>query len=555
MFIITASNATSLLEILYVLLIDHLESGEGKPKEETALEIQSLAPKAVQQWAPALPGLRDTLVAVLKGRKKSEMLARLGAEIKAIVPHAKKDEGVSGEDLELLASLGAYFRTNSEVALKKLKRMASATKSPWVVQHLAPKATDQGESRSALTDLVQSLVGRKASALTMEEAKQIKDLKPEQYKEYLRLRKDYNQSWKDALVSYIRSSGGTEVDYSKALEYLKLNGIDHLLPEGFDGLMDDRGRMYTKKGVAIDGVPNAVTFPKVTMNPSYGKADGGDWVFRADRANGEPGPYFYTSDFKKKKAKEKFTKVASLAPKIAGMQKKWFTHVRKFNPSDPTCVAAVVLEILYEFSARIGSVGNSAGGSSTYGVATLLVKHAIIDPSGNITLRYKGKDGVSTVHKLSHTDPQQKCVIEALHELLAGKEPRDRIFTVRGPGGKQRPLTAGQVNAYWKSLGAGDTTVHKIRTCAGTTLFQSIIDPYLEKYKDNPPTEAKIMAFFKAAAESVGKKLNHVRRGATGTKVTGTTALAAYIDPTIQIQFFRELGLRPPKFLEKFDLT
>jgi hypothetical protein len=45
----------------------------------------------------------------------------------------------------------------------------------------------------------------------------------------------------------------------------------------------------------------------------------------------------------------------------------------------------------------------------------------------------------------------------------------------------------------------------------------------------------------------IGKALHH----RTGEKVTGMTAVGAYIDLTPQRDFFKDLGLREPTFLAK----
>jgi hypothetical protein len=550
--LIIASRITPLLQLFYVLLVDYLESGKNKPDSDTTLEINALAKDIIPVWEKALPSLREGLMQIQRGRNKEAVYQRLGEEIKALMEGAKNDQEVPFEDLELFKAFGAFFRTQSESAISKLVKFASASESPWVVQRLAPTATDQASTRKQLETLVQGLVGRKDSALTLDEAKQLSETNPEEYKAYLLLRRAFNQSWKDALVSYIRKSGKDKVPYTDALNYLKMNGIDHLMSTGFDGFIDDRSRLYTNKGKMIDGMPNAVTFPTIVMNPTYGKPDGGDWVFRADRKDGGRGPTYYTSDFKKDTAQKKFKKVADLTGKIDGMRKRWFANVRKFEPTSAKDVVSVVLEILYEFSARIGSVGNKAAGQSTYGVATLLVKHAIIDPSGNITLKYKGKDGVATTHKLLKSDNDQRFVIHALDILLTNKEPNERIFTVETAGGKKRPITSTEVNGYFKAVGGGETTVHKLRTVKGTHIFTTLMNDLLNSNK-RPKTEKEALAALKKMSEAVGKALNHVRRMAGTTKVTGTTALANYISPEVQIFFFRQLGFRIPKFLEKFD--
>lgn len=549
---ILASQLVNLLEVLYVLVIDYLESGaERRPAKATEEEIRQLAKPAVAQWGKQFPTLRDSINAALSGRNKAEQLALLGTEIKEQFPELRKNERFTSEELETLNALGAYLRTDSEPALLRLKKMAGLVSNPFISNHLAPKVGNQKSADGRLRKLVQQLVGRDDTAMSIEESKQAKELHPDLYKQYIMLRRDHNQVWKDAVVSYIRKSGHHTVPYQELLEYLKANGIQHLLSEGFTGQIDDRGKLYTADGNAIDGAPNAVTFPTVTMNPKFGRPGGGDWVMRANREDDSPGPYYYTTDFKKAAAREKFAKVADLSTKMGSLQRKWFAAVKKFNPQDVHSVCAVVLEILYEFSARVGSVGNAAGGSSTYGVSTLLVKHVSVDPGGNIILRYKGKDGIPTTHKLLKNDQHQKFLIVDLMQLIANKQPKDRLFTVALGNGKFKPVSPAQVNAYFKMLGAGDVTVHKLRTFVGTKIFRELMEQITKPPKD----EKAALDLFSKMAAAVGKQLNHVRRSGGVTKVTGLTAINNYIDPTIMVSFFRELGYRPPKFLEKFEVA
>jgi len=548
--LITASQLSNLLEMLYVLVIDYTQTGTTKANAETALEIKSIAPSAISLWGKDLPSLKAAISSSLTGKNKVENLVLLGQEIKQEFQHFRADEKFTSPELETLQALGAYLRTDSEPALKKIQKMAGIADSVFVSKHLAPQVGSQKNTSSILRKMVYDMTGRDATSLTIEEAKQVKDLHPDLYRDYLAYRKEHSQVWKDALVNYVRESGHKLVPYEELLSDLEANGIEHSLPKGFTGLVDDLGRMYTNDGSAIDGVPNAVSFPKIQMNDTYGRPNGGDFVFQAIRPNGGPGPYFYTVGYKKQSAKQKFAKVADLLPKIESMQKEWFTKVKSFNPEDLNCVCAVVLEILYEFSARIGSLGNAAGGTSTYGVSTLLVKHAFVTEQG-ITLRYKGKDGVSTVHKLLSSDSVQHFVVKDLLQLLENKGPKDRIFTLLKPNGRQVPVSGAQVNTYFTSLGAPEgVTVHKLRTARGTSVFVELTNQLLEK---NPPKDEKrALEQFNKIAMEVGKILNHVKRGVSGTKVTGTTALNNYIDPTAQLSYWHQLGFRPPKYLEKF---
>lgn len=548
--LVTASQLVSLLEILYTLVVDYIDHGpEHKPDTETANELRLLGRHATAQWGKDLPALKDAINAALQGRDKAHRLAALGQELAQEFQTFRANERFTASEIEVLKALISYLKTDSETALKKLQKMAGIVNNPFISKRLAPELRSQDSTSDTLRHLVHELVGRDDTALTLDEAAQVKELQPEVYKEYLQYRKEHSQIWKDAAVNYVRNSGHSLVPYEELLAYLHANGIDHMLPDGFTGMVDDQMRMYTHDGHAIDGVPNAVTFPSIHMNDTYGRANGGDWVFQAIRSNGEHGPYFYTTDYKKAAARAKFEKVANLAPKIESMQKKWFQRVKKFNPADVQSVCAVVLELLYEFSARVGSVGNAAGGKSTFGVATLLVKHVSVQGS-ILTIRYKGKDGVATMHKLNGSDALQRYVIADIIQLMHGKQPGDRLFTVTKPNGRFVPVNGNMVNQYFKSLGAGEVTVHKLRTFRGTAAFNALMEEVLSK---KPPKDEKTaLSIFQKMGEAVGKILNHVKRGVNGTKVTGTTALNNYIDPTAQVAFFRALGYRPPKFLEKF---
>lgn len=548
-FLITASVLLELEQILLILIVDYISSGDSrKPDKETTQQLKSIPRSAVQKWGANLPSLQTSIDAALAGSEKAQHLALLGTEIKDMFETYRAERSFTSQELDLLKAIGLYLRTDSEGALSKIQKMAGIVHSPFISSRFAPQ-DERKQDPEALRALVYSLVGRNDTALTLDEAKQVKETHPEEYAEYTRYRKEHNQIWKDAVVSYIRKSGHDTVPYEELLAYLHANGIDHMLPIGFTGEIDDLGRLYTHQGQLIDGVPSAMTFPTIIMNKLWGKAGGKDFVFQAMRSDGSPGPYFYTTDYKKAAAKEKFAKVADLAPKIVSMQKKWFAKVKQFKITDPTCVASVILEILYEFAARIGSPNNP-----TFGVSTILVKHVAVDPATkNITIRYKGKDGVNTVHKLMAADPVQKFVIKALLELLEEKNPKDRVFTV-DKGERKIPVNANAVNAYFKSLGAPEgITVHKIRTVKGSSLFLHLMEQILEK---PPKDERKALEVFVKMGEQVGKLLNHIRTMASGgTRVTGTTALQNYIDPAIQVQYWRALGFRVPKFLEKFDTS
>lgn len=546
---VQASILLSLLEVLYVLVVDYTESGASKASPDVRSKLKEIAPAAIKEWAEWLPSLETTIKSVLSGKKKVENLVHLGQEIRDHYEWFKDDHSFTIQELELLRAIQLYLRTDSQPALNKLVKFAGIIRSPWISRKLAPEIADQVDSTKGLNKLLLKLVGREDTTLTAEEAQTVRETNPEAYKLYLAYRREFNNVWKEAMVSFIRNSGQSKVRYQDVLDFLEGEDIQSTLPVGFTGLVDDQGRMYTSKGELIEGVPNATSFPNIVMNPKYGVDS--PWVFRADRPDGSPGPYFYTSAFKKSQSIEKFKIVEDLEKKIPGMRKKWFSALKKFDQNNPDTVAALAIELLYEFSARVGSTGNKAAGAATYGISTLEGRHFKIMPNGDILIAYKGKDGVATRHKVVSSNPEQKWVAAALKQLLSQVDPKERVFTFLR-GNRKVWMSAALINAYFRKLGAGKASVHKLRTYHGSKLFRELLEEQMKK-KVQPKNEKEALALLMKLGAEVGKKLNHIRTMAGGgTKVTGTTAIANYIDPQIQILLFQSLGFRVPKMLEKY---
>ena len=536
---ITASQLQSLLSVLYVLIVDYRKNGVKAADTSTRAQLQTQMANA-KRWSRVLPELPHAVASAISGGDKLQHLVLLGHEIKEQYQAIHKNTDFSSEELDALKSAGMYLRTDSEGAMAKLMRLASLSNNPWVTQQLRPTKLNQGSAETALMKVVRQLSGRKDNALTMEEAEVARSTYPELYKEYLALRRVFNQSWKNAMTDYIRSTGQKLVPYQDVLDHLNRSGVKYSLIKGFTGLIDDRGRLYTNQGDLIAGVPAAVNFPTVVMNKDYPKTQ---WVFQSRRPDGGPGQNFYTEKFRQAQSKKKFSNVEKLSEKMPSIRRKWFVAVKNFDKEDPRCVASLILELLYMFSARVGTPGNT-----TYGIGTLLVKHIIPQANGNLLIRYKGKDGILHKHILLNSDPEMKASINAIIELIDGKDITDKVFSIG-----RRPVGPNMANALFKQLsGMPDITVHKIRTFRGTALFKELMSTTMPKLqKKRNLTERQAMEVFKAMAEKVGKMLNHIRRGNSGNKVTGATAIGSYIDHAASASFFEALGFRPPRVLEK----
>ena len=547
--LITASTLNTLLDALYTIVLDYRDTGKG-PMGREYKEHLSQMKEQLNHWKTILPSLVPAVNSGIRGGdQKIVDLVNLGQEIKKEFSVFRRNEEFTAQELDILQAAGLYLRNDSATAYKKLERLAG-TVSNWAASQMVPELRSQAAVEPALKKIVKSLTGRDDVFLSLEESKAAKLAQPDQYAEYLALAREFNKSWADAFVAYVRNHKDKLVPYQEVLDFLDQQGYKYRLVKGFVGLVDDQRRLYTMKGELIDGVPAAVTSPTVEMNPKVSAA--APWIFKAIKANGAAPTYFYTADFKRSRAMSKFELVRSVEKKIPAARKKWLAKVKSFKTADKESVVCAVLETLYQTSGRIGSRNNP-----TFGIATLLVKHLTITPNGDIKLSYKGKDGVRNRHELRAKDPEQKWIVPVLISLADGKEPSEPLFSM--DNGRQ--ISPAAVNNMFKTLvGSQEVTVHKLRHFKGTGLWNKLLPTVLEKIgpsvartmeKNVGAAERLAMQHFVKMAEKVGSLLNHVRRGGSGDKVTGATALMNYIDPVAQRAFWRALNLRPPRQLEK----
>lgn len=382
---------------------------------------------------------------------------------------------------------------------------------------------------------------------------------PQSMKDYNKLRREFNQEWKNKLEEWFDKMGSDTVSYESFLAYLDHANVTHYLPTGFVGGIDRKGAWFAihkKYGhKKIHGKPSGFMFPTVQMNPNF-HPESSPWVFVAVRADGTKGNYFYTEEFVKAQRTKKFLNVRQLLDQIDEIRGKWMDIIRtdECEYNNPKFVAAVILELLHRFSARVGSEGNGTdNGTKTYGISTLRVKH-FRTTDGGFILSYRGKDGVKTKHEFIAKDDTDCLIVDYLKRVkLEAFGPSEQLFTYDTKGGKRKPVRASVVNKLFAELGGEDTgcTVHKLRTYQATVLAEKLIDELYAKKKRFHNGKQAVAALAKLA-EKVGKELNHVRRTKEGRqKVTGMTALKNYIDVALQRQFFEHYGVPLPTYLEK----
>jgi hypothetical protein len=527
---ITASVLVELLQTLGALVADYTVN----PKQPAAKLLSPLL-KPQPKFQSKLPSLPNAINIAKSGGDKMTALYTLGIELKSTFEDFRAVESFTNEELQLLKAIRAYLVTDSEPALNFIRKNASLFDSPVLAQAFVPSAPHA--DNKALRRTVRTLVGRDGTGLTIEEASALKETDPEGYANYAQLRKEHNTQFKTLLMAFVRQSGRRIIPYAEAYTHMYDLGFTHSMVPGFTGMVDDQGRWYTNEGEIINGVPNLATYAKVVMN-SGGDDEGEDWVFKAVKAGGGIA-YGYTANYKRQQSKSKFANVKVLTSKIKGIRNKWLNDVKNFDPNDKDSVAAVVLEILYSFAARVGSAPGR-------GVGTLLVKNARIVTNG-INLLYLGKDSIKTRHVITEADPIQKLVLKCLNQLIDGKADKDYIFTV---GPKRNRVTPADVNAAFHRFGApSGVTIHKLRTVRGTSLFSQLVEK--DATKRAPTTEKEALARYNDMTKKVGMLLNHKRGVGSGKEsFTGTTAALSYISGDVQVGLFRAWGFRVPKHLE-----
>ena len=531
-----------LILTLYALVALQLE-----PNEIPAA-FKQLRSKAVAYYYELIPGLEEAIGRFLKG---DEDFGDLPAGLRSFTREYEKTPNAKASTVALLKAFVSWMSTSNENAFKRLGTAAAEAGFPaWVNQSLTTTLINQDPINIQLKDLVKRMTRGAYNGTgfkTTDEAAAAKALYPKLYAEFLALRKQHAQSWKASLAQFVKESGEKTVPYVDLMRFFKKNGIEHSMPTGFTGNIDAAGKWYSQYNEIIEGVPSIMVFPTVRMNAKYSKGST-EYVCVGVRADGTEGNYFYTQATKKSNTLQKFSKVKDFSAIVKSVRKNWVQLIMKGDAFDRKTIAAVVLELLYQFSARVGTKATEHNG-----VSSLTLGHYTETDSGFI-LKYLGKDGVPTRHIFKAVDPLTKKIASIVKVLAThpDKRKKDFLFTYNLKTGSFKLVQAGVVTQVFRQCGAGQLSVHKLRTFHATELMKKELERvYANRTKFKNTSDA--LAMLKKLAMKVGKDLNHVRRNALGeSSVTPNTALANYIDVSLQVAFFQHYQLPVPKYLEKY---
>ena len=537
------------VELLYVILIYYI-SGNARLSPEAKRIIDEAHVKS-SELLTMTPYLDNAIQAMQKGQ--SVDLIALSISLRDMVSEYSQRPHAKASFAEVVDQFAKWFKTQSSSSHKYLAKIVSRCEEPWIRSMVTDEVPDQTKVQKDLKSICIKMGYKGKSALTPEEALEAKASDPELYKEYLALRRSHALSWKNALSNYVKDSGKQIVPCQEALNHLADEGIEHAMPTGFTGMIDAEGNWYTKDGKLLANVPKAPVFTTITMKT---KADGdADWVCKANKPNGEYA-YVYTKEHNETSWNHKYQVANALIKNIEKYRKKWLANIKApFPYENVNAVASVVIELLYLSSDRAGSTSGGNEGSQGFGMCSILCKHVTVRPDGSFLISYKGKDAVQFKFVLKPGNAKDKIICEVLKKMVDGKSPRDPVFSIFKPNGTWKPVRYAAVTSYFKSL-TGGANIHKLRTVAGTGLFNTEAEKIKMNLAGKKLSEEKAIELVLKIATMVGKKLGHIKTDAQGNIATQPmTSLKNYIDFASQVQFFEFFGLPVPAYLEKMMKT
>jgi DNA topoisomerase IB len=348
---------------------------------------------------------------------------------------------------------------------------------------------------------------------------------------------------KSTIRNYVRASGSRLVPYDSVLQHLHKHNIEHKYPTAFVGFIDEAGIFYTIAKKRIEGVPLNST---LTMNKNYDPLLDNSYVFSAKTENAKSTTYYYTREYKLSARKNKFTAVKQLGLDIKSIRSKWSRIIKTLSEGYEE---AVILELIYQTQARIGSRSNKTLDKRTgkylrtYGITTVRAEHLEI-VGDEIHFKYPGKGAFKgdVIHYQQHvitpSDPIMQIVINDISARLKKLSPDEEVFSTN----------ADRVRELFKNLGASDyVSVHKLRTLKGTMMMTERIKNH--PFKGKRVSSTAITKWLREEALQVGIQLGHM----SGEKYTAATALAHYIDPTVMTKLFKELNCVIPKTLARLS--
>ena len=454
----------------------------------------------------------------------------------------KKDISIKKEQLGVINDV-RLAKTGSESATKRLLSNISLLGDPHLNKmflHEDDVAVDHSAQNEVYKDLETHVrkYGKVSGNVMPEEvlekwretAKKRGANLPE-HQLYLDLRRKRRDIAAKAIANIVRSSGQPYLDVDVIRK--KLGHVQHDIPKWFVGGMDDKTNYYTSDGLKLLNKPVG----EGSMNPTY-KHGSSVYYCQYKAPFAQNFSNVYTIKARTEGRVEKFEVVQAMIPDLDKYIKKWLPDLAK-GPGSLRGTAAAVCEVIYQTSARISSTAAKTAGETTYGISTLQRRHVNFNDQ-RIILKYKGKKAVDQKHVIKFNDQRTEMLHGVLVDFISDRARDEYIFTFRG-----KPLSNTQINTYLRELGFPEKfTVHMFRKLRGTAMAKKLMDkcPLGKNAKDT-----EVNKWIIAQCEKIGKELGHV----SGEKVTATTAIANYIDPSVFAPIYEKTNTRPNSAIQR----
>lgn len=398
--------------------------------------------------------------------------------------------------------------------------------------------------------------------VTIETVEKARKTMPDAYKKYQQALKDYKHIAHLRMIEiFDEEVWFPTVDSDTLRARLKEENLEVFLPPTFKGRLGVQHSghpltFYTHTGLELEKPP----LNDVVMNENYGKTEEGkeykihpveDGTFYCETSAviGNSKCKYYTLEYKRRAHRIKYETVEKLAIVIDDVREKLLTHL---NSEDrDTWVRALICLVIDSKYARIGNMDSTKGKKKTYGVTTLRTKEHVRIRSDQIVIRYKGKHGQQQKHRFKiyktsadkKANPKEAAIADRLLELI--KENNEFLFTHTDG----RAFTPQSVNDYFTADvpdldnglpqgGAGSLcTVHNLRNYHATRIFTESVSSFAKKHP-----KASYKAIFDKYKRIVEKIAGHLGN-------TPGICRKSYIDPKVQLMFFKQAGCRPPDML------
>lgn len=181
-------------------------------------------------------------------------------------------------------------------------------------------------------------------------------------------------------------------------------------------------------------------------------------------------------------------------PNIRAHYRKSLVH----SDLDRERVIAGIVCLMDQTGYRIGSARYEKENRS-YGLSSLLTRHAKEFENGHFVLRFRGKSGKN--HEAEVTDPRLVSLVEELQDL-----PGQHLFRYTDDEGDLHDVDSTDVNEWLKEISGKDFTAKQFRTWKATVLCARAL-------KAEPPetTKTGITKAINQAIAATAESLNHTK--------------------------------------------